>query len=257
MRMTTPVFKPIIPTQASSLLMHGTLDEQFEITALEHDIVRVQFRPDGNHRLNRTWMITDANGDVPREGRNRNDMTRFTRPEFSIAADDDWLEMATGSLAVRAHQEDVYLQWLVDGVLFAADVVQRGYPYDRSGDVVQHFMTMQPDELYYGFGERTGPLNKRGMRMEMRDLDSLGYNAERTDPLYKHFPFYITFNPALNIAYGLLYDNLATTVFDMGREIDAIWEPYRKYEAIGGDIDYYMISGFLIPLFLFSLIFNF
>ncbi|MEL6151304.1 MAG: glycoside hydrolase family 31 protein, partial [Chloroflexota bacterium] len=95
----------------------------------------------------------------------------------------------------------------------------------------------------YGFGERTGPLNKCGIRMEMRDLDCLGYNAERTDPLYKHFPFYITFNPELNIAYGLLYDNMATTVFDMGREIDAIWDPYRKYEAIGGDIDYYMIYG--------------
>ncbi|CAG0943834.1 hypothetical protein ANRL1_01490, partial [Anaerolineae bacterium] len=45
------------------------------------------------------------------------------------------------------------------------------------------------------------------------------------------------------IAYGLFYDNLATTTFDMGRELDAYHGLYRTYQADDGDVDYYLIFG--------------
>ncbi|MCB0033207.1 MAG: glycoside hydrolase family 31 protein, partial [Anaerolineales bacterium] len=96
---------------------------------------------------------------------------------------------------------------------------------------------------YYGLGERSGPLAKNGQRFRFFNTDALGYNAETSDPLYKHYPFYITFNPTLNIAYGLFYDNFATTIFDMGREHNNYYPPYRYYQADDGDIDYYLIYG--------------
>jgi alpha-glucosidase len=77
----------------------------------------------------------------------------------------------------------------------------------------------------------------------MCNVDALGYNAETSDPLYKHYPFYSTYIPGLKIAYGLFYDNLSTTVFDLGREIDAFWGYYRYYVAEDGDLDYYLIYG--------------
>ncbi len=88
-------------------------------------------------------------------------------------------------------------------------------------------MERRIDEHYYGFGERAGSLDKYGMRFIMENLDALGYSAATSDPLYKHFPFYITYVPELKIAYGLFYDNLATTVFDLGKENDAFWGFYR------------------------------
>jgi alpha-glucosidase len=47
----------------------------------------------------------------------------------------------------------------------------------------------------------------------------------------------------VGIAYGLLYDNLAATTFDLGREYDNYLGRYRYYTAEDGDIDYYFIYG--------------
>lgn len=107
-----------------------------------------------------------------------------------------------------------------------------------------HYLVQRPDEHYYGFGEKAGPLDKRGMRMRMQNLDAIGYSAKSSDPLYKHWPFYITFVPELNIAYGLFYDNLATSIFDMGQEVNGLkGATYRYYQAEDGDLDYYLIYG--------------
>ena len=81
----------------------------------------------------------------------------------------------------------------------------------------------------------------------MFNLDAMGYDAEHGDTLYKHYPFYIIYDTELDLAYGLFYDNLATTIFDMGREIDAYHGPYRTYQADDGDIDYMLIYGPTIP----------
>ena len=64
-----------------------------------------------------------------------------------------------------------------------------------------------------------------------------------TDPLYKHWSFYITYVPSLKIAYGIFYDNLAHSVFDMGREHHAYYGFYRSYQADDGDLDYYLMLG--------------
>ncbi|MBZ0310712.1 MAG: glycoside hydrolase family 31 protein, partial [Anaerolineae bacterium] len=140
------------------------------------------------------------------------------------------------------------LRWLdSDGREFAADLLTRSYPYDKAGRAVFHYMQQRPDEYYYGFGERSGSLVKNGRRMRMMNVDALGYSAASSDPLYKHYPFYITYVPALKIAYGLFYDNFSTTTFDLGSEIDAFHGYYRYYQAEDGDIDYYLIYGPSIP----------
>jgi alpha-glucosidase len=105
-------------------------------------------------------------------------------------------------------------------------------------------MERRPGECYYGFGEKAGLLDKAGQRLRLCNVDALGYDAASSDPLYKHFPFYITFVPELNLAYGLLYDNLATTTFDLGKEVNALrGAAYRYYQADDGDLDYYLMYG--------------
>ncbi|KYC51808.1 MAG: Alpha-glucosidase [Candidatus Methanofastidiosum methylothiophilum] len=110
-----------------------------------------------------------------------------------------------------------------------------------------HYLKRSPEEFYYGLGERSGPLNKKGMHFRMQNLDALGYDAEGTDPLYKHWPFYITFIPTYGLSYGLFYDTPAVCEFDLGREIDAYHGDYRYFKAQGGDIDGYMILGPSLP----------
>ncbi len=48
---------------------------------------------------------------------------------------------------------------------------------------------------------------------------------------------------ASGIAYGLFYDTLAPTVFDLGCEYDNYHGFYRYAEIDHGDLDYYLFVG--------------
>jgi len=244
MRIVTPSCNPLVEPVGHPLIFTGQRGEQFQISVLDDDLIRVQFFPEGQPCLNRTWLVVDSNGGMPREGRRRDDLSPFALPDFQLTEAETGLTLSTQHLNLHVALDPLQLRWAdAAGRHFAADLAGRAYPYDQAGHAIYHYMERRRDEHYYGFGERSGPLDKTGRRMRMLNLDALGYHAQTGDPLYKHFPFYITFNPTLQIAYGLFYDNLATTTFDMGREIDNYYGPYRYYQAENGDIDYYLIYG--------------
>lgn len=245
MRIIQPSPLTIQETSLRGLKFNGNHQETLQITVLEEDIIRVQLFPDGKPRLNRTWSIADKDGDVPLEGRSREDLSSFQLPAFKISKSTDKVLFSTAKMQVDIDIEDGSLTWRTqpDQKIFSADLQRRAYSYDQNGETVFHYLERRPDEHYYGFGERSGPLDKYGRRMRMLNLDALGYDAEKGDPLYKHIPFYITYVPGLNLAYGLFYDNLSTSIFDMGQERDNYYGPYRYYQAEAGDLDYYLIFG--------------
>lgn len=244
MGVSVPAYFELIDSDANSLALAGPRGESLRITTLEDWLVRVRMLPDGRPRLERTWTVVDGSGDTPREGRLRDDLSPFSLPNCETRIGGNALDLRTGKMRLTVDRQDLRLFWHdVNDNRFAADLSARAYPYDRDGGMVSHYMECRSDEHYYGFGERSGPLDKRGMRMRMFNTDALGYDAKIGDPLYKHFPFYITLVPEFDVAYGLFYDNLSTTVFDLGREIDAYYGPYRYYQAEDGDIDYYLIYG--------------
>jgi alpha-glucosidase len=226
------------------LQFNGSRGETFHIDVLNHDLIRVRHYPDGKPRLNRTWSVVGKNGDVPLEGRSRKDHSPFPLPVYHQRPTETGFRIETDALSVEVQTGDFCLTWYDrEGNLFAADLPKRAYSYDQSGKTLFHYLRRRTDEHYFGFGERSGKLDKHGQRFRLMNVDALGYNAETGDPLYKHIPFYITYIPALNIAYGLFYDNPALTTFDMGKEVDAFWGYYRYWMAEDGDLDYYLIFG--------------
>ena len=248
MHLTSPTQVTFRGQTGSQLLFRGARDETLQVSVLADDLIRVQHLPEGTPRLDRTWMVVGKEGDVPREGRRRADLSPFPCPPFGLVKKDRQLALRTARLALTISLDDFRLSWCdANARKFAADVPRRAYAYDAAGRAVYHYLERRPAEHYYGFGERAGALDKRGRRMRMLNMDALGYDAATSDPLYKHFPFYITFESDLQIAYGVFYDNLATCVFDLGQEIDAYHGPYRYYQADDGDIDYYFIYGPSIP----------
>ncbi len=244
MRLTRPSDLRLTDVTPHMLIFTADGGERFQLTVLDHDLLRVQFFPDGKPRVERTWTIVDETGDTPREGRRRDDLSPFPLPGFTHEVEGDVVRLRTQSLSVEITQGTQFgLRWLtLDGAEFARDAHRRAYPYDQDG-AVYHYMIRREDEHYYGFGEKAGPLDKANLRMRMFNLDAMGYNAEHGDPLYKHIPFYITFVPEVNTTYGLFYDTFATCTFDMGKETDNYYETYRYFQAELGDLDYYLIYG--------------
>lgn len=226
------------------LTFTGARGEHFQIAVLDHHLVRVQHCPDAAPRLDRTWLIAGEDGDTPREGRARADLSPFPCPAPQVTAAPGRVEVRTDALQIALDLADGALTWRdAAGRVFAADVPGRAYSYDRATRGVYHYQQRQPGERCFGFGEKSGALDKAGRRLRMVALDALGYNAETGDPLYKHWPFYITYLPDQQIAYGLLYDNLSTSVFDLGQEHDNYFGFYRYWQADDGDVDYYLIYG--------------
>ena len=57
-------------------------------------------------------------------------------------------------------------------------------------------------------------------------LDALGYDPQRGDPLYKHWPFVLT-RACSGHWYGMYYDTLSVCTFDFGCEHDDYHGPRR------------------------------
>ena len=129
-----------------------------------------------------------------------------------------------------------------------------GYRLDRRRRQLRHYVHRRGTDLHYGGGEVSGMrLCKTGRRLRLGAVDAMGYDARRTDPLYKYMPWYITYDAERDCAFGILYDTVAPGVLDLGREIDAFMgpfcyaefflEPEVDLEAATPLLSYYVLHG--------------
>ncbi|MFR2018786.1 MAG: alpha-glucosidase, partial [Eubacterium sp.] len=88
-------------------------------------------------------------------------------------------------------------------------------------------------------GDKSGFMDKAGRSFRIETTDALGYDAESSDPLYKHIPFYICENSVGN--YGIFYDTSATSYMDFGVEINNYYQPYKFFKTEDNCIVYYVI----------------
>ncbi|MEO7253166.1 MAG: TIM-barrel domain-containing protein [Casimicrobium sp.] len=122
-----------------------------------------------------------------------------------------------------------------------------GYASEKRSGQINHWQARDEHDQYYGLGDKTGALNKAGRRFRTRQLDALGYNGETSDPLYKHWPFFLGRRADTGSTYGIYYDTLAECAFDFGQEFDNYHEFYRATEIADGDLDYYVFAGPDVP----------
>jgi alpha-glucosidase len=231
------------------------LDRGFGLTLffLGRHLARILVSRPGGLRMPRTWSLSPelAAGADPIAGRDRLDLTGFCGSVISAVAEtpaDITIETAFIRVAVR--RSPLTLTWSFRADETAAfepalqDRPTQAYSFERAGPRFAHSLARKASDHYYGFGEKSGDANKNGRRLRMRTTDALGYDAENSDPLYKHIPFYITVRPGSGApVVGLFYDNLSHGTFDLGQEIDAYHGPYRKFEASDGDLDLYLMFG--------------
>lgn len=107
--------------------------------------------------------------------------------------------------------------------------------YKNSGEVFFDSL-MEIKDVFYGFGEKTGFLNKRGSKLSMWNTDVYAPHNKDTVELYQSIPYFIVHSKQRS--YGLFFDNTFKTEFDT--------QTYsNKYgmSADGGQIDFYLFVG--------------
>jgi alpha-glucosidase len=117
--------------------------------------------------------------------------------------------------------------------LVFSDYKDNGHLSDADKKRKKAYKILRKDELFFGLGEKTGSLNRRGREYKMWNSDKPCYSTTE-DPLYKSIPFFLS-----NYQYGIFLDNTYKTEFKFGTESD----DYYSFEAPDGEFIYYFIFG--------------
>lgn len=216
---------------------------QFQVYLLDNNIIRMrgtfqdEFAPEASYALVKTaWA--DKTDSLMADERQR------VQPlPLDLREDADGYSVSTEKLTLKINREPFGFE-ICDkaGNVLHKDLPKRSFLQDDLGRSY-HYSTMGDHNFFYGFGEKSGELNKFKRRMRMHNTDSLGWNAAKSDPLYKMIPFYIDFDSQLGIASGLYYNNSNDSTFDMDSEHSNYWHRYSYFECDGGDLDVFFIAG--------------
>ncbi|CAJ1229874.1 alpha-glucosidase [Levilactobacillus zymae] len=216
---------------------------QFRVYLLDENIIRIrgtfdqEFAPEESYALVKTaW--DDAADDLLADERQR-----VTPIAIDLKTTDDGYTVNNGKYTLHIHADPFYFEIIDEnGHVVHKDLAKRSFVQDNLGRSF-HYSSMGDHDKFYGFGEKSGKLNKFKRRMRMHNTDSLGWNAKKSDPLYKMIPFYIDFDTQANLASGLFYNNMYDSVFDMDCEHSNYWLRYSYFQCDGGDLDVFFIGG--------------
>ena len=96
---------------------------------------------------------------------------------------------------------------------------------------------LDPDEVFYGLGDKTGFMNKRGYEYENWNTDDPAPQMENFTRLYKSIP--VLYGLRQGRPYGLFFDNPYRSHVDLGKESP----DYYAYSVVHGPLNYYIIGG--------------
>ena len=111
----------------------------------------------------------------------------------------------------------------------------KGLGFKNKGEVIC-YKDIDKSDHFYGLGEKTGFLDKRGEKYEMWNSDVFAPHNPETDPLYQSIPFFMTLRNGR--AHGIFFDNTYKTTFDFKSS-----SKMYHFTAKGGQLDYYLLSG--------------
>jgi alpha-glucosidase len=187
------------------------------VTALTDSILRVRIAPGGHFPEDASWA-------VPHDVRGKSVPVRIAADGFTTGAVAVHLEPATLGVRVTDLQGKTIVADLSDAVRLDG----RGFHLRKA---------MPIDEHYFGMGDKTGLLDRRGYTFTNWNTDFFGFSPS-SDPIYKSIPFYIGVGGAGG-SYGLFLDNTWRSAFDFGHAREGTLE----ISSVDGPIDYYLIAG--------------
>lgn len=225
-------------------LEHGV---DLRVGFLEHDIGRVVMRRDGGYRLDRGWSIAPGGLEPPYEGRCRDDLAGFSCPDTTVIVGERRVTIAGAALTAVVTLSPFGIVWRRAGEVepFLRDRQTQAYFVSPRTGAVSHYLARHKAERHYGLGDKSGPLDRTGRRFRIDAVDPCGFDAERSDPLYKMIPFYVVDGPAG--PHGIYYDCYAVGEVDLGETIDNYHGLFRTWRAEEGDLDYYVLGAPTVP----------
>jgi len=213
------------PTWDGKTLLFRSDQGTLAVTPMGDDVVRVRFTTAKSFGRDHSYAVV-----------NRELGGSSATAEIGVHS----TTLATRSLKVTIQHAPLRISFAnAAGEVLDADDAGRGI--SLSGSEFRIAQTLHTDDHVYGFGEKTGRLDKRGWQLGgynyvMWNSDTPAYDSS-TDPLYIDIPFFMVVRQGQ--AHGIFLDDTWRASFDVGRERPDL----LTFGAVGGDIDYYFING--------------
>lgn len=194
---------------------------KLSVTVLTACLVRVRLAPSGTFLPRRSWAVTSEDGDWP-------------SIPIGVKETEHAIELNTDKFLIHIHRHPCRIVcYDPAGNPFAEDV-DTGMGW--AANTLSAWKRIAPDEHFYGFGERTGLLDKRAERKTNWTVDSLDYNTF-TDEMYQAIPFFLALRPQL--CYGIFLNSTFWSQFDLGASKPGVWQ----MQTHAGELDYYILYG--------------
>lgn len=202
------------------------------VTATDDSVIRVRLAPAEDVRTRSQPAIALVEERVDRSA--------------SVTVDDQLVRIDAGGLVAELRLDPWHLSFrdasgrvLVAQNADTSDVTNRlrVLPFGRStigaGQVVAYHETFaaEPDEHFFGLGEKYTALDKRGQRVVSWNYDAFSSESERS---YKNIPFYLS-----SRGYGVLVNSGMATEFDLCHSTHTCAQIITPDDLL----DYYVIAG--------------
>jgi alpha-glucosidase len=111
-------------------------------------------------------------------------------------SNDEYAQVKVDPISVTVNRRDGSWSALTEDGKTIARLVEQGTKinFDHTGMIFETTVSLEavPGEAYLGLGEKTGPINKRGLSFVFWNTDIIPYHID-SDPLYLSIPFFIAF----------------------------------------------------------------
>lgn len=191
------------------------------VSVLAANLVRVHFSPTGEFAPRRSWNVS-------------RDDSQWAVVPVQIEESEAAIVLKTEQITVQIQRDPCRITCFDRaGNPFAEDA-DPVIGWSASG--ISAWKRIESDEHFYGFGERTGLLDKRSERKTNWTVDALDYNSQ-TDEMYQAIPFFTALRPGLS--YGIFLNSTHWSQFDMGVGQPGVWQMQTR----AMELDYYIIYG--------------
>jgi alpha-glucosidase len=192
-----------------------------EISALRPDVLRV--------RAGREALPEDASWAVLAGARQSHTLMDMEQKGEEVV-------LKTSSLTARLNRRTLALRVEdASGKLVLDDA--RGEALHLSAKGFELKKTMPAQTHYFGLGDKTGPLDRRGRAFTLWNTDAYQFGPD-SDPLYKSIPFVLGAE-ASGRSFGLFVDTPWRSQFDFGK----VQGGTLSISSEGPGLDYYVLAG--------------
>ncbi|MBD2102435.1 glycoside hydrolase family 31 protein [Leptolyngbya sp. FACHB-261] len=191
------------------------------LSVLAPNLIRVRLAPTGEFLPRRSWAVTQPDDTWP-------------PVPFELRQTETAIEIETGQIRLVVERNPCRLSCF--------DHAGRPFAQDTKGmawrlGAVAGWKHIEAEEHFYGFGERTGLLDKRSEIKTNWTVDTFFDQGSPVDNMYHAIPFFIALRP--HLGYGLFFNTTFWSQFDLGANQPGVWQMQTQ----GPELDYYIIYG--------------